>query len=166
MTGPRAIGLGLLLGLAACSGDSITPPAGGAGSPARAVAARIVADDSNFDAAAAQTPRFVACRGLSGCARSAPGIGDRYPGAAIPASADDEVDHTVEFVLYLVGARFEQADLADDTLHVAVTERDGGLQMVKLDGRHVLASAGVSIRFVARGREICRMGPSWEGCSG
>lgn len=161
----RPVGLAILLTLAACGGDTAGPAARPTGSSTSVVVGRVVADDPGFEAAAANAPRFVACRGLSGCARSAPGTGERYPGAAIPAEADAEVDHTAEFVLYLIGARFEQADLADDTLHVAVTERDGGLQMVKLDGRQVFAaSAGVGVAFEARGRLICRMGPSWEGC--
>jgi hypothetical protein len=130
------------------------------------VAARVVADDPAFPASSARVPRFVPCRGLSGCARSATGIGEFYPGAVVPPGADDDVDHTIEFLLYLVGARFEQADLAGDTLHVEVTERSGGFQMVKLDGRLVLASTGVRVSFEQRGRVICETEPSWEGCSG
>jgi hypothetical protein len=159
-----AVALGFIA--SACS-DATSDPRARSSVPRRSVvAARVVADDTAFPASSARVPRFVPCQGLSGCARSATGIGELYPGAVIPPGADVDVDHTVEFLLYLVGARFERADLAGDTLHVEVTERAGGFQMVKLDGRQVLASMGVGVSFEQRGRVICSTGPSWEGCSG
>ena len=147
--------------LAACSGSapvSSDVPA----NRSSAVAARVLADDPTFDPAAAKRPRFVPCHGLSGCARSAEGVGDFYPGATVPESADIAVDHTVELVLYLVGARFERADLEQGTVHIKVVSRPAGFQMVKLDGSEILALPNVVYSFEEGTGVICRGG--LEGC--
>lgn len=144
--------------LAACS--EVTPDV--RTSPSSVIAARVLVDDRSFDPAAARRPRFVPCRGLSGCARSAAGVGDFYPGVAVPDTADAAVDHTAEFVIYLVGARFERADLAGTTVHVRVARRPAGFQMVVLDGREVFALPGVTYSFEEGTEVICRA--SLEGC--
>lgn len=147
--------------LAACSG-SAAPKADVPANRNSAVAARVLVDDPAFDPATAKRPRFVPCHGLSGCARSAEGVGDFYPGAAIPESADLAVDHTIELVLYLVGARFERADLEQGTVHVEVVTRSAGFQMVKLDGSEILALPNVIYSFEDGTGVICRGG--LEGC--
>lgn len=147
--------------LAACSG-SATPKADIPENRSSAVAARVLVDDPAFDPATAKRPRFVPCHGLSGCARSAAGVGDFYPGATIPESADLAVDHTIELVLYLVGARFERADLEQGTVHVKVVSRPAGFQMVKLDGSEILAVPSVVYSFEEGTELICRGG--LEGC--
>lgn len=147
--------------LAACSGPAVESgdlPA----DRSSAVAARVLVDDPVFDPAAAKRPRFVPCHGLSGCARSASGVGDFYPGATIPESADLAVDHTVELVLYLVGARFQRADLEQGTVHIKVVSRPAGFQMVKLDGSELLALPNVVYSFEEGTAVICRGG--LEGC--
>ena len=147
--------------LAACSGSS-APEADPPANRRSAVAARVLVDDPAFDPAAAKRPRFVPCHGLSGCARSAEGVGDFYPGAAIPESADLAVDHTVELVLYLVGARFERADLEHGTVHIEVVSRPAGFQMVKLDGSEILVLPNAVYSFEEGTDVICRGG--LEGC--
>ena len=147
--------------LAACSG-SAAPEADVPANRTSAVAARVLVDDPTFDPSAAKRPRFVPCHGLSGCARSAEGVGDFYPGATIPESADLAVDHTVELVLYLVGARFDRADLEQGTVHVKIVSRPAGFQMVKLDGTEILALPSVVYSFEEGNDLICRGG--LEGC--
>jgi len=147
--------------LAACSGSAAPEPDLPA-NRSSAVAGRVLVDDPAFDPAAAKRPRFVPCHGLSGCARSAEGVGDFYPGVSIPESADLAVDHTVELVLYLVGARFERADLEQGTVHITVVSRPAGFQMVKLDGSEILALASVVFSFEEGTDVICRGG--LEGC--
>ncbi len=150
--------------LAACSSGTTEPFTQPTAPPGEAIAGRVVADDPGFPTGLAKRPRFVPCRGLSGCARTDPVIGAYYPGASLPAGVDDEVDYSVEMVVYLVGARFVAAGLARSTVHVEVEEREAGFQMVKLDGRDVFVLDEPRFRFAQRGRAICVVEPGEEGC--
>lgn len=130
--------------------------------PGSVVPARVVADDRAFAAENATRPRFVPCQGLSGCARTSPS-GDSYPGVVLPSGVDDEVDFAQEFVLYLTGAAFVEATVQQGTVRVRVRPRDGGFQMVKLDGREVLSIVDPRFSFEdENGRAICTS--MWEGC--
>jgi hypothetical protein len=148
--------------LAACSGTPAPEADDLPENRTSVVAARVLVDDPAFDPSVARRPRFVPCVGLSGCARSTEREGDFYPGADISDSADAEVDHTAELVLYLVAARFDRADLEGNVLHVKVVERPAGFQMVELDGREVLALPSVVYSFEEGSRAICA--GSLEGC--
>jgi hypothetical protein len=150
--------------LAACSSSTPAPFRTEAPIPGSAIAARVVADDPEFDPAATRRPHFVPCSGLSGCARSSPQAGEYYPGVTLPANVDDEVDYTQQFVIYLAGAEFEDATLDGPTVHVRLTERSRGFQMVKLAQQDVLTLASPTFSFVtASGTALCSA--SWEGCS-
>lgn len=125
--------------------------------------ARVIADDASFDPNNAKRPRFVACQGLSGCARTSPTDGELYPGVVLPAGADDEVDFSAEVVLYLLGSRFVQADLVSDVVHIKLEERSAGFQMVKLDAREILPLPLPRFSFEVGSRRLCIA--FWEGCS-
>jgi len=146
--------------LAACS----LPPApkDSVQTGSRAVAARVVADDPSFSAASAKRPRFFPCQGLSGCARESADAGPAYPGVEIPPAVDGEVDYSAEFVIYLVGARFVEADLVGGNVVVKVTERPSGFQMVKLDARDLATIGTPTFSFEESSRTICSS--SWGGC--
>jgi hypothetical protein len=149
--------------LTACSSSTPEPFRSDAPIPGSVIAARVIADDPIFDPDAARRPHFVPCRGLSGCARSSPEVGEYYPGVALRANVDDEVDYTEQFVLYLAGAAFEQATLDGTTVHVRVSARARGFQMVKLTGQDVLTVEPTFSFQTADGSVLCTS--SWEGCS-
>ncbi len=131
--------------------------------PGSVISARVIADDRSFAAPGTGRPRFVPCQGLSGCARTTPATGDAYPGVVLPPGIDDQIEHGQEFVLYLVGAGFLEATFNNPTVHVRVKAREGGFQMVKLDGREVLAVVDPRFSFEDEdGDVICTS--SWEGC--
>ena len=149
--------------LTACSSSTPAPFRSEAPITGTVVAARVIADDPTFDPDAAARPHFVPCRGLSGCARSSPETGEYYPGVSLPPKIDDEVDYTEQFVLYLAGASFEQATLDGSTVHVRVSKRESGFQMVKLSGQDVLALNPTFSFQTDDGTVLCTS--SWEGCS-
>ena len=149
--------------LTACSSSTPTPFAATTPVAGSQIAATIIATDTAFVAANAKRPRFVPCQGLSGCARSSPGTGDSYPGVTLPTGVDDQVDYAQEFVLYLVGATFDQATLDQATVHVRLQPRSNGFQMVKLDGRDVLPIVDPTFSFEDEaGTVICTS--MWAGC--
>ena len=149
--------------LVACS--SSTPEPFQSEPPVRGdvIAARVIAEDVAFDPADARRPRFFACQGLSGCARSSPADGDYYPGVVLPSAVDSQVDYGAQFVLYLLGAHFEEAALEQTRVNVKVTPREKGFQMVKLDGRSVLPIIDPQFRFLGPdGTAFCSS--TWGGC--
>ena len=149
--------------LTACSPSIPEPFASTSPVPGSVIAANVVATDTAFVPANAKRPRFVPCQGLSGCARSSPGTGDYYPGVILPSAADDQVDYSREFVLYLAGASFDQATLEQTTVHVRLQPRSNGFQMVKLDGRDVLPLTAPTFSFEDEaGTVICTS--MWMGC--
>jgi hypothetical protein len=149
--------------LTACSSGTPAPFASDTPVRGSTVAAEVLANDTSFTSSYAKRPRFVPCQGLSGCARSSPVTGDYYPGAIVPTAVDSQVDFSQEFVLYLVGAEFDQATLDRTTVHVRVQPRSKGFQMVKLDGRDVSLIADATFSFEdENGNVICAS--MWEGC--
>jgi len=149
--------------LTACSGATPAPFRSEPPLTGDVLAARVIADDTAFDPDTATRPRFVPCRGLSGCARSSPETGSYYPGVTLPANVDDEVDYSEQFVLYLVGAAFDQATIDGTTVRVRLSRRAKGFQMVKLTGRDLLGFPSPTFVFQDEaGRRICTS--SWEGC--
>lgn len=152
---------GSLLG--ACS--SSTPEPFRSETPVRGsvIAAAVIAEDVAFNPADARRPRFFVCQGLSGCARSSPADGEYYPGVVLPSAVDTQVDFDSQFVLYLLGATFEEAALDQITVRVRVTPRERGFQMVKLDGRSVLPIIDPQFRFQGPdGTAFCSS--TWGGC--
>jgi len=150
---------GALVSCTSSSSDPFTepPPARGA-----VVAAKVVVDDPAFDPSLARRPRYVPCIGLSGCARSSPAVGDFYPGANIPDAADQDVNYSSQVVLYLVAAHFETATLEDDTIHVRLTPRPAGFEMVKLDASEILTVPVPRYSFEHGAAVLCASG--LEGC--
>ena len=149
--------------LTACS--SSPHPAFDSGSPlpGSVISGRVIAEDRSFVSPASGRPRFVPCNGLSGCARTSPATGDAYPGVTLPAGIDDDIDYTQEFVLYLVGAAFEEATFEQFTAHIRVRPREGGFQMVKLDARQLFSVVEPTFSFQDEdGETLCTS--SWEGC--
>jgi hypothetical protein len=123
----------------------------------------VIAEDRSFTTQASGRPRFVPCTGLSGCARTSPSTGDAYPGVNLPAGIDDDIDFTQEFVLYLVGAAFEEASFDEFTAHIRVRPRGDGFQMVKLDARELFTVVEPKFSFQDEdGKVLCTS--SWEGC--
>ena len=131
--------------------------------PGAVISGRVIAEDRFFSSAATGRPRFVPCQGLSGCARTSPSTGDAYPGLTLPPGIDDDIDYTQEFVLYLVGAAFEEASFEKYVAHIRLRPRDGGFQMVKLDARELLTVVDPTFSFEDdTGKVLCTS--SWEGC--
>jgi hypothetical protein len=144
--------------LTACSSGTPSPFASETPVRGSTVAAEVLVNDLSFAPSDAKRHRFVPCQGLSGCARSSPSTGDYYPGVIFPTAVDSQVDFSEEFVLYLVGAEFDQT-----TVHVRVKPRAAGFQMVKLDGRDVSVLVDAMFSFEdANGAVICTS--MWEGC--
>jgi hypothetical protein len=151
------------MSLTACSASPHPAFEGGAALPGTVISGRVIAEDRSFVSPASGRPRFVPCQGLSGCARTSPGTGEAYPGVTLPAGIDDQIDYTQEFVLYLVGAAFEEATFEQFTAHIRVRPREGGFQMVKLDGRELFSVVEPTFAFQDdKGKVLCTS--SWEGC--
>jgi len=149
--------------LAACSSSTPAPFASEPPLRGSVVAAGVLAEDPAFDVTSARRARYVPCQGLSGCARTSPASGSYYPGVILPTDVDGQVHYSQEFVLYLVGATFDQATLDGSTVHIRLETRPKGFQMVKLDGQQVLAIPGLVFSFEnPSGHVICTSG--WQGC--
>jgi hypothetical protein len=149
--------------LTACSSGTPAPFRSEPAIPGSTIAAEVLITDTEFAPSDAERPRFVPCQGLSGCARTSPEVGDYYPGVIFPSAVDGQVDFSQEFVLYLVGAEFDQATLDGTTVHVRLVKKSKGFQMVKLDGQDVLAVVDPAFSFEdTNGALIC--GSGWEGC--
>jgi hypothetical protein len=149
--------------LTACSSGTPSPFASETPVRGSAIAAEVLVNDTLFTPSDAKRSRFVPCQGLSGCARSSPATGDYYPGVIFPTGVDGRVDLSQEFVLYLVGAEFDQATLDQATVHVRLVTKSKGFQMVKLDGRDVLTIVDPTFSFEDEtGAVICTS--MWEGC--
>ncbi|MFY9586468.1 MAG: hypothetical protein WAT66_03320 [Actinomycetota bacterium] len=149
--------------LTACSSSSHPAFEGPTPLAGTVISGRVIVEDRTFTTAAAGRPRFVPCQGLSGCARTSLSTGEAYPGAKIPPGIDDDIDYTQEFVLYLVGAAFEEATFEDHTAYIRLRPRDGGFQIVKLDARELFTSVEPRFSFQDdAGKVLCTS--SWEGC--
>ena len=149
--------------LTACSSSPHPAFETGSPLPGTVISGRVIAEDRSFTSQASGRPRFVACSGLSGCARTSPATGAAYPGVNLPKGIDDNIDYTQEFVLYLVGAAFEEASFEEFTAHIRVRPREGGFQMVKLDARELFTAVEPKFSFEDdTGKVLCTS--SWEGC--
>jgi len=149
--------------LTACSSGTPEPFRSETPVPGSTIAAEVLITDTEFAPSDAKRPHFVPCQGLSGCARTSPAIGDYYPGVIFPAAVDGQVDFSQEFVLYIVGAEFDQATLEGATVHLRLVRRSKGFQMVKLDGQDLFAIVDPTFSFEdENGTVICTSG--WEGC--
>jgi hypothetical protein len=149
--------------LTACSSGTPSPFASETPIRGSTIAAEVLVNDPSFAPSDAKRPRFVACQGLSGCARTSPIEGEYYPGVIFPAAVDGRVDFSQEFVLYVVGAEFDEATLDQTTVHVRLAAKPKGFQMVKLDGRDVTTIVDPTFSFEnENGAAICTS--MWEGC--
>jgi hypothetical protein len=149
--------------LTACSSE--TPEPFKSETPLRGsvIAAQVIAEDIAFDPQEARRPRFFVCQGLSGCARSSPVDGEYYPGVVLASAIDSQVDFDSQFAMYVLGASFEEATLDQTTVHIRVTPRRRGFQMVKLDGTSVLPIIDPQFRFEGPdGTAFCSS--TWGGC--
>jgi hypothetical protein len=145
--------------LPACSPSTPAPFRTQPPLPGSIVAGDVIAEDLSFPPERSTRARYVPCQGVAACLRTA----NTYPGTTISADVESGVRFTQFFIIYLVGASFDQATFDGTTVHVRIQPRATGLQIAKLDGSDVLPVADPTFSFQdENGKVLCTS--SWEGC--